>query len=1265
LTFTHLHLHTEYSLLDGANRIGLLPDRIKELGMKACAITDHGAMYGVVEFYKACQKAGVKPIIGCEVYVAPNGHREKTRSKDKEMAHLILLAENNAGLINLNHLVSKGFINGFYYRPRIDRDLLRQHSEGLIALSACLSGEIPQAILAGDREKAKDLAREYHDIMGPENFFLELQSNGLPEQLHVNKTLQEIAAELSLPLVATNDCHYMNSEDARPHEVLLCMQTGRKLSDPDRMRMGTDQLYVKSPLEMEEAFRFCPEAIANTSKIADRCNVTLDFDTIHLPSFDLPPNTNHYDYIRSLCMSALPERVKFSDEYSAEDYIDRMDYELSVIRDMGYIDYYLIVWDFIRYAREQGIIVGPGRGSGAGSLVAFLLGITNIDPLPYALLFERFLNPDRVSMPDFDIDFCYERRGEVIDYVNQKYGHDHVAQVITFGTLAARACVRDVCRALDVPYADTDRLAKMIPTELGMTLDRALEVSPDLKNAYMNDATVKEVIDTAKLFEGMPRHASTHAAGVIISEEPIMDIAPLACNDDSVVVQYAKNNIEEIGLLKFDFLGLRTLTVLQDTRQMVKENGGPDINYDALPMDDPAVFKMISDGDTSGVFQLESPGMTSFMKELKPTSIEDIIAGVSLYRPGPMKQIPRYVKARHDPKTIHYDHPLLEPILAVTYGCMVYQEQVMQIVRDLAGFSLGQSDNVRRAMSKKKPDLLENYKDLFINGGKDQDGKSVDGALARGVPKKVAENIWEEVMDFAGYAFNKSHAAAYAVVAYYTAWLKYYYPTEFMAAMLNSYIGNLNQAATYIETCKHMGIKVLPPDINASVVKFSTENKAVRMGLGAIKNVGLQALSEMIAERTENGPYKSFGDFLTRVSPLSLNRKMIESLVRASAFDEFGVDRNAMVAVVEPYLAQCHKRRSEVMVGQVSLFDIGNTEPPAAPEPEYPALPPTSRNDRLAMEREMTGVYITGHPLDDYRTTLAKHTNLTSASFRGHSSASDEVEEENLVAEAIAEDGQMALMGGILMERADKLTRRGDMMSFLSVEDFTGRFEVIVFPDLFKEWGENLIEQKVFIFSGRVSASDDTETKLIAQNIFPLPNDEETKQPSGQALVSNLPDPNQHKGLDKNNGKKKEPSRNLKKEHNSKNYTHTDSFYNEQVHGQSPPAHDASKGRDKVRESKPDGRTQHHYHQSGLVIALPADLSESHRQRLLATLAYFQGRTPTYIYIAGEDHCVALSPEYWLDLDTYVLNLLIYRYGKENLAFFDRERLDLLTCQTQ
>lgn len=1201
MPFTHLHLHTEYSLLDGAIRLRDLPDRLAELGMQACAITDHGVLYGAIDFYNALIAKGIKPILGCEVYVAPRSHTAKEGGIDKEPSHLILLAENLDGWKNLMKLVSIGFIDGFYYRPRIDHDLLRQHATGLIALSACLSGEIPGALLEQNPERAKALALEMDEIFGRGNFFLELQHNGIPEQNLVNSALIALSQATGIPLVATNDCHYLRQDDARAHEVLLCMQTGKRMSDPDRMRMQTDAFYLKSPAEMAEAFAAVPEALANTERIADRCRVELDFKTIHLPSFAPPPGLTNTAYLEQLCQTGLEARLRLAAAIPPAEYARRLAYELSVINQMGYTDYYLIVWDFIRFAREHQIMVGPGRGSGAGSLAAYCLGITNIDPLKYALIFERFLNADRVNMPDFDIDFCYERRPEVIQYVTEKYGQDRVAQVITFGTLAARACIRDVARALDVPYADTDRIAKLVPGMPGITLRKALEQNAALRQEYENNPVTHEVIDLAMRFEGMPRHASTHAAGVVISSQPLTELAPLSRNEDAIVVQYAKNNIELIGLLKFDFLGLRTLTVLRDTADMVLHNHRRQIDYDTLPMDDPAIFAMISDGNTEAVFQLESPGMTSFMKDLRPESLEDIIAGISLFRPGPMDQIPRYVAAKHDPTQVRYDHPLLEPILNVTYGCIVYQEQVMQIVRDLAGFSMGQSDNVRKAMSKKKPAELAKYKNLFLHGGSDEKDNPVPGAVARGVDLDVAEKIFEDVMAFAGYAFNKAHAASYAVVAYATAWLKYYYPVEFMAAMLNSYLGSLSQAAWYVRVCRKMGIAVLPPDINRSAARFTTEDGKIRFSLAAVKNVGAGAIRSVIRDRETGGPYASYGDFLRRLGDSELNRKMIESLIRASAFDSFGIRRSRLIAVLEPYLNQLTNARRQSMEGQISFFELGSAPQTTQAEPDYPNLPEFTRAEQLAMEKEMLGLYITGHPLDDYQEAMRRLTTTDSAAFAG-AETFEAGEEPPAVA---LNDQDRAIMAGMLLGKKTKTTRGNELMAFLTLEDLSGTYECLVFPRIFTQHASLFNEGETLLIAGRLSIREDDSPKLVAEAVARL-DPQMTVLPPDLASWQN----SSHAG----NGRKPAAA------------------------SGSPAAAD-----------RPGPRTDRAPRQV-LVIRYCGQREDEGWQRLLAMLRFFNGHQPVRIYLPAEQAQVELPPDCWIELDDRILQEFASRYGINNLA---------------
>lgn len=1228
--FVHLHLHTEYSLLDGAIRLRDLPLRLKELGMSACAMTDHGVLFGAVDFYTEMIKNDIKPIIGCEVYVAPRKHTDKEAGTDKEPAHLVLLAENDVGYRNLIKLVSAGFTEGFYYRPRVDNELLKQHHEGIIALSACLGGAIPQSVLNSDPENARELALFYNELFGSGNFYLELQSNGIEEQNLVNSVLIRLSRETGIPLVATNDCHYLKQEDATAHEVLLCMQTGKRISDPDRMRMNSDAFYIKSREEMAAAFSHVPEAIANTVKIAERCNVTFRFDQIHLPSFDVPDDKHHIDYLYELCRDGLKRRLEQSvSEIPVQEYERRLDYELGVIESMGYTDYYLIVWDFIRFAREHEIMVGPGRGSGAGSLAAWCLHITDIDPLRYKLIFERFLNAERVSMPDFDIDFCYERRPEVMNYVVEKYGQDRVAQVITFGTLAARACIRDVGRALDVSYADTDRIARMVPTSLGITLKKALDSNPDLRRDYEQNEVTKQVIDLAMKFEGMPRHASTHAAGVVISSQPLTDLAPLSRNEDAIVVQFAKNNVEKIGLLKFDFLGLRTLTVMRETADLVQSRGGPVIDFDTLDMNDSNIFKMISDGSTDGVFQLESPGMTSFMKELKPESLEDVIAGISLYRPGPMEQIPRYVAARHDPGKIRYDHPLLEPILNVTYGCIVYQEQVMQIVRDLAGFSMGQSDNVRRAMSKKKPDELARYRRLFLHGGEDEKGRPVAGAIANGVSLQTAEKIFDDVMAFAGYAFNKSHAAAYAVVAYYTAWLKYYYPVEFMSAMLNSYLGSLSQAANYVSACRKMGIEVLPPDINRSYARFMPENGAIRFSLAAVKNVGAGAIRQLIELRDQDGPFASFGDFLRRLSVSDLNKKMIESLIRSSALDSFKVPRVKMIAAIEPFLNQLAAARKSSMEGQLSLFEIGSADNvPAPAEPVYPDLREFSHMELLAMEKEMLGLYVTGHPLDERREAAKLLTTIDSSAFAVVNENSDdslvEAHSDHSMRSAIR-DEMHVIMAGIVLSNRKKLTRNNDTMSFVQVEDLSGSYEVIVFPAVYRNFAPLLEEGKIILISGKLSLREDEPPKLKAEQIAELTAD-----------MRRLPD--NFRGFGQG-GFSKNGSKHNRVNGNETTRTYSSRMTENKTIKEADQSPSTSSGSEHISS---DYRP--------LIIKYNGREKDMGYNSLLSTLQYFQGNYPVKIFLPVENRLIDLSPDYWLSADNAVLAELAARYGAKNIS---------------
>ena len=1076
LGFVHLHIHSEYSLLDGANRIKDLPVRAKELGMNAIAITDHGVMFGAIDFYKACKANGVKPIIGCEVYVAPRGRKDKEPKIDEKYNHLILLAKNNEGYKNLAKLVSLGFIEGFYYKPRIDKEILEKYHEGIICLSACLAGEVNQAILNNNIEEAKKVALWFKNLFG-EDYYLEVQNNGIKEQVLVNQKLVDLSRELNIPLVATNDAHYLKKEDAYNHEVLLCIQTGKKMTDEDRMRFDTDELYVKSPEEMIEYFKNIPEAIENTVKIAEKCNVEFEFGHTILPNYDVPEQySTHYDYLESLTQAGLAKRYG---QNITKEIQDRAQYELSVIKKMGYVDYFLIVWDYINYAKTHNIPVGPGRGSGAGSIVAYSIGITDIDPIKYNLIFERFLNPERISMPDFDVDFCYEKRDKVIEYVCDKYGKENVSQIITFGTMSARMVIRDVGRALDVPYAETDKLAKMIPNELHITIKKALEQNRELKELYENDATVKKLIEIAMALEGMPRQASTHACGIVITKEPVVNYVPLYMRDNTISTQYIMTTLEELGLLKMDFLGLRTLTVIQDTIDLVKKDKCIDVEFDK-DMNDPKVYKLWQDGKSVGIFQFESQGMTNFMKELKPDCLEDIIAGVSLYRPGPMDQIPRYIANKKDPEHAVYTHPALKPILEVTYGCMVYQEQVMQIVRDLAGYSLGRADLVRRAMGKKKLDVMAKEREIFINGQLDENGNIVvPGCVRNGIDAKSANKIFDEMAEFAKYAFNKSHAAAYAVVSYRTAYLKAYYPAEFMAATLNSFLGNLDKIPDYIEECKRLNIQILKPDINKSYTKFTVDNEKIRFGLGSIKNVGTAAVDEIVEERTKNGEFKDFADFCERIKDLSVNKKCVESLTKAGAFDNFEQTRSTLIASYETIIDTISNSDKKSFDGQVSMFDLTPVENKKIDEIKYnyTILPEYTEKEMLFMEKEMLGIYISGHPLEKIKSQIELQTTINTYQMKKINS---DIEETGM---SEFEDNQFVKYAGIVTSVKKKYTKTNKLMAFITVEDMYGPTEVIVFENCYQNCANILVEDSIILVEGRLSVREDEDTKIVARDI--------------------------------------------------------------------------------------------------------------------------------------------------------------------------------------
>lgn len=1072
MVFTHLHVHTEYSLLDGSSKIKELTARAKELGMDSLAITDHGVMYGVIDFYRAAKEVGIKPILGCEVYVAPGSRfdRENTGGEDRYY-HLVLLAENDQGYKNLMKIVSKGFVEGFYYKPRVDYEVLETYHEGVIALSACLAGEVQKYLARGMYEEAMRSAQRYEGIFGKNNFFLELQDHGLPEQKMVNQGLLRLSRDTGIELVATNDIHYTFAEDEKAHDILLCIQTGKKVADEDRMRYAGGQYYCKSEEEMQALFPYAREALENTHKIAERCNVEIEFGVTKLPKYEVPEGFDSWTYLNHLCREGFKTRYPKDDGTLSR----RLDYELDVIRTMGYVDYFLIVWDFINYARSKDIMVGPGRGSAAGSIVSYTLGITNIDPVRYNLLFERFLNPERVSMPDIDVDFCYERRQEVIDYVVEKYGKDQVVQIVTFGTLAAKGVVRDVGRVLDLPYAMCDSIAKMIPNDLGMTLDKAIAANPDLRKLYNEDAQVKYLIDMSKRLEGLPRHTSMHAAGVVIGSRSIDEFVPLSkAADGTITTQFTMTTIEELGLLKMDFLGLRTLTVIQNAVHLAEKDYGISIDIDHIDFDDKRVLESIGTGRTEGVFQLESGGMKSFMKELKPENLEDIIAGISLYRPGPMDFIPRYLKGKNDKSSITYECPQLEPILSPTYGCIVYQEQVMQIVRDLAGYTMGRSDLVRRAMSKKKTAVMEKERQNFVYGN---EAEGVKGCIANGIDEKTANHIYDEMIDFAKYAFNKSHAAAYAVVSYQTAYLKYYYPKEFMAALMSSVMENVSKFSEYILNCRRMmNIAVLPPDINEGESGFSVSGGGIRYGLSAIKSVGKPVVDAILEERAKNGKFRTMEDFINRMTQREVNRRTLENFIKSGALDSLPGTRRQKMAVGPALLENKARERKNAFEGQLSLFDIAGEEEKKEFEVVFPDVGEYAKEELLAFEKDILGVYISGHPLDDYEALWRKNITATAADFI--------VDEET--EEAVVKDGIKAVIGGLVTGKTVKTTRTGQLMAFITLEDLMGSVEVIVFPRDYENNRDLLTEDEKLFIRGRVSLGDEPVGKLVCEQVIPF-----------------------------------------------------------------------------------------------------------------------------------------------------------------------------------
>jgi len=1071
--FAHLHVHTEYSLLDGSIRIKDLISQTKALGMDSIAITDHGAMFGVVQFFQEAKKQGIKPILGSEVYVAINSRFDRD-PKDKSQYHLVLLAKSNKGYENLMKVVSEGYVNGFYYRPRVDHEILEKYSEDIICLSACLGGEVQQQLLDNNYQKARETALLYDRIYGRGNFFLELQDHGIREQVVVNEELRKLSRETGIPLVATNDVHYLRKEDARVHDVLLCVQTGKTVVDEDRMKFPSEEFYLKAPDEMEDLFPEDIAALMNTVDIAERCNVELEFGKLHLPSYKVPEGSDKEVYFRNLCIEGL--RNRYHD--ITPEIMERFEYELSVITQMGYIDYFLIVWDFIKYARDNGIMVGPGRGSAAGSIVSYALNIIDIDPLEYGLLFERFLNPERITMPDIDIDFCYERREEVIQYVIEKYGADRVAQIATFGTMAARGAIRDVGRAVNMPYGEVDYIAKQIPAELGITIDRALEISKTLKTEYDENPETRQLIDLARAVEGLPRHTSTHAAGVVISKEPITKYAPLLRNNDAITTQYTMLELEELGLLKMDFLGLRTLTVIRDSVDLIKREHGREIDFSRLSMDDPKVLQLFARAETLGIFQFESAGMRAFLKELKADAFEDLIAANSLFRPGPMNQIPTFVACKHDPSLITYLHPTLEPILDVTYGCIVYQEQVMEIVRKLGGYSFGRADLVRRAMGKKKMDVMEKERRNFIYGQTDENGEILlTGAIRNGVDETTASRIFDLMIDFANYAFNKSHSAAYAVIAYRTAWLKVYYPVEFMAALISSIMGNTSQVSLYIQECKRLNIEVLPPDINHSEGKFTVDKARIRYGLSAVKNVGDNLINAIIQARND-GRFNSFTEFIERIEKTDssvMNKRAVESLIKAGAMDSLGANRAQLLSIFEKTIDGIHSDRKRNLEGQFSLFDNGKT----SYDDKLPDLREFPQNTLLQMEKEILGIYISGHPLMPYEREIKLLSTFSTADLISEGM-------DGQMEPAGARDGQRVAIAGLVIERKNKVTRNNNMMAFVTLEDLYGAIECIVFPAIYEKSSNLIEEDSIVLAEGRLSISEVEDPKIIVEKISPI-----------------------------------------------------------------------------------------------------------------------------------------------------------------------------------
>lgn len=1281
--FVHLHLHTEYSLLDGSGKIKEVVKRAKEFGMSSIAITDHGVMYGCVEFYKACQSEGIKPIIGSEIYVCAADMSARTLVNNK-IHHLVLLVKNEIGYQNLMKIVSEGSIHGFYYKPRVDHAFLAQHSEGLIALSACLGGEVQENLNHGLFEEAKAAALFYRDTF-KDGFYLELQDHGLAEQKKVNALNIELAKELSIPLVCTNDVHYIKKEDNKSHDVLLCIQTATAVDESDRMRYPAPEFYLKSQDQMWDLFQHVPQALENTVKIAEQCNYDYDFHVSKLPAFDLPAGVDHAQFLEMKCLEGLVRKypvfadfkglpmtdavrakIRAVDLENSQELIKRLDYELSILIKMDYVDYFLIVWDFIKFADDHGIATGAGRGSAAASIIAYTLNITKVDPIKYNLIFERFLNPERISMPDIDSDFCYERRQEVIDYVVAKYGKDNVAQIITFGTMAARACIRDTGRAMNYPYGEVDQIAKMIPSVLGITIEKALEMNPELKNAYDNDPKVSELIEVALKLEGLPRHSSTHAAGVVISGKPLVEYVPLQRNEEAIVTQFPMGNLEELGLLKMDFLGLRTLTVMQDAVRMIKENRGVRVSVDSLDFKDKNVYDMIGEGKTVGVFQLESAGMTSFMKELKPESLEDVIAGISLYRPGPMAEIPRYIENKKQPGQVTYVTPELEHILDVTYGVMVYQEQVMQIVVDLAGYSLGRADLVRRAMSKKKHDVMELERKNFIEGIVEDGRIIVPGTRRNGITDEAAEKIFDQMSYFASYAFNKAHAAGYAVIGYQTGHLMRYYPVEFIAAMLNSFIGSADKASFYIRYAKSIGIELLPPDINQSGIRFTVQGNKIRFGLGGIKNLGFGVIGSIIKSRTAKGEFTSFQDFLSKLDDKGMNKRACECMIKAGAFDSLGIARSRLLAVYERIMESFNQERKRQIKGQLSFFgnEVGDgSEDTDGFTIDLPDIEEFPLTDRLMMEKEMTGLYLSGHPLDEVLEELEAVSTIQVSDIINSDMLDDVRDEAALLVESELSpktdlyDGQRVTMGGILTGVTRKITRNNTMMAFAMLEDTTGTVEIIIFPKTFEAVKNFLKEDLIVAVSGRLQVREDENTKLIVEDMDliekgKLPKIKLAPPRNGDGRYGNgknQPDPygrngNVHQlGAKGNNQPKSNSQLNANRQTNGQQITRAS--HKNDLEGFTP-------SQVKEAEGAYGGNSTRATPETAKKIFLRFnDLAEAKAilGALKAVLVNHSGNTPVMVFTADDRKTFLLSQDQWVDSDGPILNLLIKRLGKENI----------------